>query len=429
VDPAGNVHALVDYKKTISRMLKARRFEQLDCLADSARAHKEMFPGGMWKLRVIYSGIEEPLLHPTQQDWTDHMRLLHRWVSLKPRSITARVALAASYVNYAWDARGNGEHQTVSENGWKLFNERTDLAMQTLKDASILPDKCPQSDVVMQNVAMAQGWDPDAKQALLEQAIKLEPDYYYNYRVYANSILPKWGGNEGQAEEFLRQAADRVGGDAGNILYFQVTSKLLCGCDDDHKLKLSWPRIQKGFAALEKQSGAVPENWNLMARMAANFNDPVMTNKMLARIGDQWSEEVWQTATYFQSIKEWASEVANIMNTKSEQELAAEANFKTSDGRRYQALIDARFNAAMPDCLKVAESTDSDKFEILLKIGRDGTVDQIQTVGISKVGFCVMRAMGSQPHTRPTFPSPPAPGYWVRFDVDTPHSSSVALKK
>ena len=142
-----------------------------------------------------------------------------------------------------------------------------------------------------QNVALAQSWEPAARQALLEQAVKFEPAYYYYYRMYATSILPKWGGEEGKVETFLQRAADHIGGSAGDILYFQVSAYLVC-CQYDQQLKLSWPRIQKGFAAVEKQNGAAPENWNLLARLAASFNDPVVANKMLTRIGDQWSEDV-----------------------------------------------------------------------------------------------------------------------------------------
>ena len=37
--------------------------------------------------------------------------------------------------------------------------------------------------------------------------------------------------------------------------------------------------------------------------MAASYNDPVVANKILARIGDQWRNEVWRTSSYFESVK------------------------------------------------------------------------------------------------------------------------------
>ena len=113
-DAGTDADARSTYKKTISGLLRRRKFVQLDCLADSARSHKETFPGGMWKLRTIYSALEKPPLHATQQDWILHMSLVKEWTAARPRSITARVALAESYVSYGWDARGDGESETGS---------------------------------------------------------------------------------------------------------------------------------------------------------------------------------------------------------------------------------------------------------------------------------------------------------------------------
>jgi len=45
-DTSTDIRALPDYKKTISRLLQAGKFEQLDCLADSTRSNKEVFHGG-----------------------------------------------------------------------------------------------------------------------------------------------------------------------------------------------------------------------------------------------------------------------------------------------------------------------------------------------------------------------------------------------
>jgi len=98
-DAGADIHAVSDYQKTISNLLRAGKFKQLDCLADSARSHREMFSGGTWKLHTIYVALEDPPLHATPQDWKAHIGLLKQWVSAKPHSITVRGALAEAYVN------------------------------------------------------------------------------------------------------------------------------------------------------------------------------------------------------------------------------------------------------------------------------------------------------------------------------------------
>jgi hypothetical protein len=427
VDPSADVRALSDYRKGIYLLLKSRRFDQLDCLADSARSQREMFPGGIWKLHTMYLGLQTPPLHPTQQDWNRHMSLVREWVSAKPKSITARIALAESYVSYGWDARGNGFSDSVSNSGWKLFDQRVSQAVQVLKGARGLPKKCPEGYVAMQQVALAQGWRPNTKKALLEEAVQFEPAYYYYYRGYATSILPKWDGHEGDAEQFLKIAADHVAGDAGDILYFQVAAYLAC-CQTDEQLKLSWPRIQKGFRALERASGPALENTNYLARLASIYQDPLVANRMFIRIGEQWSEEIWRTSTYFESVKQWATQMSSTMQKQNQEEEAAEANLLTVEGQRYKAAIDRTIESVIPECIK-ENGVQTGNFEMLFHIQKDGMIGTVTTVGINRVGFCVMQKIqttGSQ--NRAAFPPPPKPDYWVRYDLLPENFPSQAMK-
>src|SRR5207249_2827085 len=113
-------------------------------------------------------------------------------------------------------------------------------------------------------------------------------------------------------EKFLQEAADRIGGDKGDILYFQVAAAnyVICGCDDNPDL--SWDRIKRGFEASEKRYGASMENLNRIAYLASYFGerDPVYANKILARIGDQWDAETWGSQETFEQMKQWLSVVA-----------------------------------------------------------------------------------------------------------------------
>jgi hypothetical protein len=427
VDPSVDVRALSEYKKAIYVLLQSRRFNQLDCLADSARSQKEMFPGGAWKLHTMYLGLEKPPLHPTLQDWTRHMALVREWVSLKPKSITPRVVLAESYVSYGWDARGSGQSESVSKSGWKLFGERAKQAMQVLKEARSLPKKCPEIYVALQQVAQALEWDPNAKRALLDEAAKFEPGYYYYYRSYATSTLPKWDGQAGDTEKFMKSAADRVGGDAGDILYFQVASYLAC-CETDEQLKLSWPRIQNGFRSLEKRSGPALENTNYMARLASIYQDPLVANRMLNRIGEQWSEEIWRTSTYFESVKQWAKGMSSAMEKQNEEEEAAEASLRTPEGQQYKSAVGQKIESLIPECVKT-NGAPRGNFEMLLHIRKDGMIDNVTTVGLNRVGSCVLQKLqATRPQNQAAFPPPPKPDYWVRYDLIPEDLSSQAMR-
>jgi hypothetical protein len=183
-DPGTDVHALDEYRDAIAQMLRQEKFADLDCLADAARSGKTRFPGGGWKLRNLYIGLENPRPgHPTQEDWQQHLELIERWTRTNPQSITAPIALAQSYIGYAWDARGDGLSNTVSDTGWKLFGERIAKARTILDDASALSGKCPDWYIGMQQVAQGQSWDFAKATELFKQAVTFEPAYQYYYRV------------------------------------------------------------------------------------------------------------------------------------------------------------------------------------------------------------------------------------------------------
>ena len=428
-DASTDIHAMSNYSKTVYGLLHAGEFRKLDCLADSVRSRKETFPGGMWKIHSVYSGLERPPLHATEEDWNTHLELLQRWASTRPESITARVALAESYVNYGEDARGPGFADTVSESGWKLLAERTAKAKQILEEASGLSTKCPEWYIAMQKLALHQSLDPSARQALLEQAVKFEPAYYYYYRLYANSIQTKWGGEDGEVAKFLQKAADQIGGDAGDILYFRVAGTLVCGCQTDQKLDLSWPRIQKGFVAVERQNGPSPENWNLMAHMAQSFNDAVVADKAFVRIGDQWSEEIWRRSADFESAKRWAKQMAPYMARMQAAEESAEANLRVAEGQHYKTAFDEKIHTWVEPCVEAAVGSDLGKYELLIRVDKEGMIEDMLGVGNSPVMPCLGRKLAEfRMAKQAVFPPPPQADYWVRFDLNPENSPSAALK-
>ena len=205
-NPSIDVHAEATYADTIARMFKEEKFEQLDCLADRARADKERFPGGSWKLYTVYSRLEAPpVVHATKEDWETLLARLTKWEAAHPKSITPRVLLGRAYLGYASDARGEGYANTVSDSGWKLYEERTAEAKRILQEAKGLPTMCPEWYTAMLGVALQEGWSVSATRALFEEAFKFEPGYYYTVRAFSNYLRPQWYGQPGDIEKFVRR--------------------------------------------------------------------------------------------------------------------------------------------------------------------------------------------------------------------------------
>lgn len=431
IDAATDINALQKYKDTAAQMLTDKEYAQLDCLADTVRSKKELFPGGVWKIHTIYSGLTSPTpfgVHATGMDWSIRLRELRQWVEARPQSVTARVALASAMVGYAWQARGGGYADTVSDSGWQLFGKRLGEAKQILDDASALPTKCPESYLTLMNVAIAQGWNAEDRRALFNQAIATEPTYYYYYRVYATSLLPKWGGEEGEVERFLEEAANRLGGESGDLLYFQVATNLICGCNDDQGLKLSLPRIARGFTAAEKRFGISMLNLNLLASTATHSAepDPIIAEKAFQRIGDEWDREAWKQEEYFRSAKEWAGSYSKVVAKRRALESDAESNAQSPKGAKYRAAFEEKFRALVKQCSQGGGAF-PDKFETLIRVDSKGVPEEVRIYSNGPLPMCLYQTLVGVPREkRPSFAAPPEAPYSIKIEVDATAFSRTA---
>jgi hypothetical protein len=296
-----------EYAGQMTELLNRQDFDGLEHAADIARSNKSRFPGGPWKLYVFYDAISKPSggRQASDADWTAELALLKQWISGKPQSSTARIALAQAYLGYGSKARGNGYADTVTDEGWQSYGGRTALALSTLKEAAALPDKCPYWYEAMIQVAVAQGWSKSRTKALVDESISFEPGFYHVYREYANYLQPKWHGTEGEAEAFADSISQQIGGEEGDFVYFEIATVLNCTpCGNaGSPANLSWPKIKEGYAALEHLYGTSNLKMNRFAFLAAKFGDKSAAKEVFARIGDNWDLSVWTSRERFEAAK------------------------------------------------------------------------------------------------------------------------------
>ena len=427
-DPGTNLRGIENYASAVRSMLAKKEFDKLDCVADVIRSGKERFPGGSWKIHIFYLGLASPAqypLHATGEDWETLINQLRDWVSARPESVTSHVALGSAYLQYAWQARGSGYANSVSDSGWKLFHDRTADGKRILEEASTLPTKCPEWYLAMQTVAQNESWSADQARALFEKAFRFEPGYYYYAQMFANYLLPKWSGDKGDTERFAGEIANRVGGDQGNFLYFRMARYMLCECDDDNP-ELSWPRIAKGYEAMDKLYGASMEDLNWIASFAAQKGDAIVANNAMARIGDQWDPKRWKNKAEFDSWNKWAAGYAAVLAKRIEQETMAAANSQTPEGRRYKASFESTYKNIVRECTKT-ESSNSERFETLTCIGEHGTVEDIKIYWTSPAAVCVYQKLRDFQVSKVTpFSPPPKTPYWIRLDFDGSEFSAAA---
>jgi hypothetical protein len=159
----------------------------------------------------------------------------------------------------------------------------------------------------MMQVGLAQGWDRERMHQVLEDGVKFEPGYYYLYLQYANYLLPKWHGQAGDASSFAGASADALGGDAGDLLYFEIGTELIRHGNGDFPVhEMDWERLQRGYQAAVSQYGSTHFPENELAFMAWKFQDAAVARQQFALIGDDWNPSVWRDRNSFDRARDWA---------------------------------------------------------------------------------------------------------------------------
>ena len=420
-DVSADVNAVSIYKETVAHILKEDQFGNVDCLASRARSNKERFSGGAWKLHELYKATSQPAqypMHSTDEDWESLLQRLQRWETADPKSITAHVALAEGYVGYAANARGNGADNTVSESGWKLIAERTGHAKKILESARSLPAKDPEWYAAMLEVAELQHWSEAKRRSLFRKANKFEPDYYYYTSVVARSLLPKRTGAPDAAARYIQKVADQVGGERGDILYFQVVTDLPLHCrcepfDDPH---LDLERIGRGFESSERHYGVSLVDLNQVAFMAVRSHpgDEILADKAFRRIGNQWDEATWGIEEDFELAKNFATYRGGRLSI----EKAANDNMKTAEGLRYRAAFEEPYFELARQCAKPGDG-EFGKFKALTNVGAYGTIEDVRVEGNNPAASCLYQKLRSlQRENAMRFPAPPKAPYWVGLELD-----------
>jgi len=108
------------------------------------------------------------------------------------------------YTEWAWEARGGGFADTVTDQGWRTFHER-------LGDARTFADKGwrlnpldPDCPTVMIQICMGDGAERTEMESWFSRAMLADPHNYMGCLAKEQFLLPKWGGSEKEALEFAR---------------------------------------------------------------------------------------------------------------------------------------------------------------------------------------------------------------------------------
>lgn len=306
--PTPAVARLEQVKKETYRLRGTQDMAGLEKLAVELRASRESLDGGTWLLTHFYNcAVEVP-----DKDAEPAMEFYRRWATEHPESITAQICLAEALKSYAWNARGSGWADSVTEEGWRLMKERLAEAWDVLQRAQKLAEKCPAWYSAAQGVALGQGWERDRYMQMVDEAIAKEPTYGNYYTRTCYWLLPRWYGEEGDFEKWIAEKANTYPEDKRDWQYARfVWMADLIGKKSEMVFepgRLDWDRTKKGF---EDWLATMPDNLAVRSeftRLAVLADDPDTAREQFELTGPKFCEPYWGSAETFEKARLFAYE-------------------------------------------------------------------------------------------------------------------------
>jgi hypothetical protein len=218
-------------------------------------------------------------------------------------------------VNYAWDARGTGWANTVTEEGWRLMRERLAKAANALDEAWHLDPTNSDAADEMLAVELGQGQGRDRMELWFNRAMKANPD---DYEACVNKLYylePKWYGS---ADEMLKFGEECVKGgnwDSG-IPYIYVKAHLdlaayteAVGAQDGEAVYFTshpeaWDEIRAVHQELMKHRPMSNYKKMEFARIAAWMGHWKEANQMLDEAGGPADFRLWSDDDYAKFVGE-----------------------------------------------------------------------------------------------------------------------------
>ena len=296
------------FDNLFSLLLVFEDFDQIESLASKFRIDKTILLNGATKLSEMYDGLETGFGSINPLNEINYISLLNRWIKKYPESIIPRVLLVYSYNEIAYNYRGGGYAETVSDEGNKKFQEYIYKALTAGNEAMKLPYK----DAALYDAMIFVGLGADLSKAklyeYLNEAREIDPDSLHIYFSMSTALLPRWGGRPGQLENYINWITNITKEHMGNKMYAYLfcSIKSYVGKDTMNEFKFNKEQLQKGFEDILRDS---PESFYILneyASFATEIGDRELANKLFERISDRWdniSNMVWTDKQSFDSIK------------------------------------------------------------------------------------------------------------------------------
>lgn len=291
-------------------LLFKNKFSELDSIASLLRAEKRRYKNGTWQLHNFYFQLGGAWIGRT--DFSKTKEWLQQWIAQQPNSITPRIVLAQAYRAFAWQKRGGGYANEVSETGWEAFKENLQKAQEILVEAEELNTQDPSLYATWLEIGRGLQKSDEEMDALFEKGIAIEKNYWPLYTARGFAITPIWGGKRGELEAFARHAVELTRQKESQILYAKIAHLMIGKSNYEpqqyKQLGFSYKMLKQSHDDLVRLYPSADDNYLLNAScfLACAYGDRENARDLFARIGTNRNKRVWRSEETLKKYKDWA---------------------------------------------------------------------------------------------------------------------------
>jgi hypothetical protein len=180
------------------------------------------------------------------------------------------------HIKLAWDSRGGGWANTVTDEGWRGFFDHLAKARDSLTAAYKLAPHLPEASIEMITVSMGAGEKLGEDQnTWFDRATAAQLDHDHAYATMLNALLPRWGGTYAQMFDLGRRGV--MTGRYDTIAPWQfvrAVQRIVNDSGGNWPAVLARPGVYEGLVEVANKYAAYsvkvghPEGWFLTFRAA-----------------------------------------------------------------------------------------------------------------------------------------------------------------
>jgi hypothetical protein len=219
------------------------------------------------------------------------------------------------YIRWAWDARGSGFANTVTQDGWQLFGQRLVMAETALEKAWELDPSNAEAATNMLTVELGQGKGRPRMEQWFKRALAADPDNMTACQHKLYYLEPKWHGSPEEMLEFGRECLKGGNWNAGFPFILVHAHEALSRYnrnDPDAYFKQPgvWPDIKSVYTPYLDMYPDATHQRSQLALYACRCGQWADANRQFVQLGDKIDLQVFQNQTNFDRLRKEAASKA-----------------------------------------------------------------------------------------------------------------------